>query len=97
MMRTRWMQHEEPSSRDVRDEIMRLLLSLRPGESICPSDVARAFGPKWREHLTLVREVACDLVRDGAIEITQNGQPVDIDERDIESIKGPLRLQLYRP
>jgi hypothetical protein len=41
-----------------------------------------------------VREVAVDLVRDGMIEVTQQGQVVDIEERNIETIKGPIRLRL---
>ena len=34
------------------------------------------------------------MVRDGMIEVTQRGEIVDIDERSIESIKGPIRLRL---
>jgi hypothetical protein len=93
-MKTRWMEHEEASNKDIRDEILRMLLMMKPGESICPSDAARSFGPKWRELMPTVREVAVDMVRDGAIEITQKGEPIDIDERNIESIKGPIRLRL---
>lgn len=93
-MKTRWMDHEAPSNDDIRDEILRLLMSLRTGESICPSDAARSFGSKWRQHMPLVREVAADMVRDGMIEVTQRGEVVDIDERSIESIKGPIRLRL---
>jgi len=93
-MKTRWMDYEAPSNDDIRDEILRLLMSLRTGESICPSDAARNFGSKWRQHMPLVREVAADMVRDGMIEVTQRGEIVDIDERSIESIKGPIRLRL---
>lgn len=95
-MKTRWMEHEDASNKDIRDEILRLLLTLKPGESICPTDAARAFGPRWREMMPAVREVAVDMVRDGSIEITQNGEPVDVEERDIASIKGPLRLRLAK-
>lgn len=69
---------------------------LKSGESICPSDAARSFGAKWREMMPAVREVAADLVRDGAIEVIQQGQVVDIEERNIESIKGPIRLRLAK-
>lgn len=93
-MKTRWMDHDAPSNNDIRDEILRLLMSLKKGESICPSDAARAFGSKWRQHMPLVREVAADMVRDGMIEVVQRDEVVDIDERDIESIKGPIRLRL---
>ena len=95
-MKTRWNEHEEPSSKDIRDEILRFLLMMKPGESICPSDIGRTFGSKWRELMTTVREVASDMVRDGAIEITQNGEVVDIDERKIETLKGPIRLRLAK-
>ena len=36
------------------------------------------------------------MVRDGAIEITQNGEVVDIDERNVETLKGPIRLRLAK-
>lgn len=94
MAKSRWMEHEEPSSQDVKNEILRLLWSLNKGESICPTDAARAFGPKWRQYVSLVKEVASDMSRDDLLEITQNGELVDVDERDLESIKGPLRLRL---
>jgi hypothetical protein len=58
--------------------------------------VARTFGQKWREIMPAVREVAADMVRDGSIEITQKGEPVDIEERNVESIKGPIRLRLVK-
>jgi len=93
-MKTRWMDQDAPSNNNIRDEILRLLMSLKKGESICPSDAARAFGSKWRQHMPLVREVAADMVRDGMIEVVQRDEVVDIDERDIESIKGPIRLRL---
>ena len=95
-MKTRWNEHEEPSNKDIRDEILRFLLMMRPGESVCPSDIGRAFGSKWRELMTAVREVASDMVRDGSIEITQNGEVVDIDERKIDTLKGPIRLRLAK-
>ena len=69
---------------------------MRPGESVCPSDIGRSFGSKWRELMTAVREVASDMVRDGSIEITQNGEVVDIDERKIDTLKGPIRLRLAK-
>jgi len=69
-------------------------MSLKKGESICPSDAARHFGAKWRQHMPMVREVAADMVRDGMILVTQRGEVIDIDARAIESIRGPIRLQL---
>lgn len=93
-MKTRWQDHEDPSHEDVRDEIFRLLHSLKKGESICPSDAARQFGSKWRQYMPMVREVAANMVRDGQIEITQRGEIVDVDEREVETIRGPIRLRL---
>lgn len=93
-MKTRWMEQDEPDKDDIRDEILRLLMSLKKGESICPSDAARQFGSKWRQYMTSVREVAADLARDGLIQVTQRGDVVDVDERDLESIRGPIRLRL---
>jgi hypothetical protein len=93
-MKTRWLEHDEPTNEDIRDEILRLLMTMKKGETICPSDAARQFGSKWRQHMPRVREVAADMVRDGMIEVTQRGEVVDIDEREIESIRGPIRLRL---
>jgi hypothetical protein len=95
-MKTRWMENQDASNKDIRDEILRMLLMLQSGESICPSDAARSFGSKWREIMPAVREVAADMVRDGSIEVIQKGEIVDIDQRDIESIKGPIRLRLVK-
>jgi len=95
-MKTRWNEHEEPSNKDIRDEILRSLLMMKPGDSICPTDIGRTFGSKWRGLMTTVREVAADMVRDGFIEVTQNGDVIDIEERQIDSIKGPIRLRLTR-
>ncbi len=93
-MKTRWLEHETPSNEDIRDEILRLLMSLRTGESICPSDAARCFGGSWRKYMTQVLNVAADMVRDGQLEIVQRGEVVDIDERKVEEIRGPIRLRL---
>lgn len=96
MAKTRWLDHDEPGPDDVKNEILRLLMCLKAGESICPSDAARAFGTKWRQHMPLVRDVVADMFRDELIEVTQQGAVIDLDERSIESIKGPIRLRLKR-
>ena len=93
-MKTRWMEHESASNNDIRDEIFRLLLEMRPGESICPTDAARVFGTKWRQLMPHVREVVTDMARDGAIEVTLRGDLLDVDEVDLETVKGPIRLRL---
>lgn len=95
-MKTRWQEHVDPTHEDIRDEILRLLMSLKNGESICPSDAARAFGSKWRQYMPDVREVAANMARDEQIEVTQRGEVIDVDERDLESVRGPIRLRLLR-
>jgi hypothetical protein len=72
------MEHESASNNDIRDEIFRLLMGMKPGESICPSDAARGFGSKWRQLMTHVREVVTDMARDGAIEVTLRGELIDV-------------------
>ncbi len=96
-MKTRWMKNHEPSDEDIRDEILRLLMTLRKDETICATDAARQFGSKWRQHMPQVFEVAANMVRDGMIEITQRGEIVDVDERTLEAIRGPLRIKLIPP
>lgn len=90
-MRTRWMQQEsqEPSDKEIRDEILRLLLIDSRVSSICPSDVARSLRPQWRQWMPLVMEIAAEMAKDREIEVILNGQPVDI-----EKVKGPIRLRL---
>ena len=96
MGKSRWQEHEEPTEQDIKDEILRLLLSLRPGESICPTEAARAFGPRWRQQMPTVSEVVVDMVRDELIEVSLNGEVIDVEERDLAQVKGPLRLRLLR-
>ena len=92
-MRTRWMQQEsqEPTDKEIRDEILRLLMIDSRVESICPSDVARSLRPQWRQWMPLVIEIASDMAKDREIEVLLQGQPVDI-----EKVKGPVRLRLVR-
>jgi hypothetical protein len=97
MGKTRWLDHEEPGPDDVKNEILRLLMCLKSGESICPSDAARAFGSKWRQYMPLVRDVVSDMFRDDLIDVTQQGTVIDLDERGIENIKGPIRVRLRKP
>lgn len=96
MGKTRWLDHEEPGPDDVKNEILRLLMCLKSGESICPSDAARAFGSKWRQYMPLVRDVVSDMFRDDLIDVTQQGAVIDLEERSIESIKGPIRVRLRK-
>ena len=80
--------------------ILELLSARGPGQSICPSDAARAYasgraGPKdapdlWRRYLLAVRQQALHLARQGRIRILRRGKPVDPNA----PVKGVIRLAL---
>jgi hypothetical protein len=36
------------------------------------------------------------MARDEQIEVIQRGETIDVDDRDIESIRGPIRLRLIK-
>lgn len=78
----------------ARDKILELLEQRDPGKTICPSDAARALGGDdgFRPLMDVVRAAAGDLVSDGRIEVTQHGEPVDLDRA-----KGPVRLRAVPP
>ncbi|QUW19028.1 DUF3253 domain-containing protein [Agrococcus sp. Marseille-Q4369] len=73
--------------------ILDLLARRRDGATICPSDAAKAVaGPDeadWRPQMDAARDAARRLVADGAVEVTQRGEVVDLD-----SAKGPIRIRL---
>jgi hypothetical protein len=70
--------------------ILALLARRAPGKTICPSDAARAMGGDdgFRELMPVVRDAARELVAEGRIEVTQKGEPVDL-----ETARGPIRLR----
>lgn len=73
-----------------------LLLSHRTGgDTICPSEAARAVGgpaeEDWRPLMEPARRAARRLVAAGEIEITQKGRTVDPS-----TAKGPIRLRKRR-
>jgi hypothetical protein len=73
-------------------ELAQTLLSLakarREGASFCPSEAARALAPAdWRPLMPEIRRVAARLQRDGLLNVTQAGRPVDA-----LSARGPIRL-----
>jgi Protein of unknown function (DUF3253) len=70
--------------------ILALLAQRDPGRTICPSDAARALAgdDDFRPLMDLVREAAGELVAAGRIEVTQQGEPVDL-----ERARGPIRLR----
>ena len=82
-----------PTEDDLRDAILSLLADRDPGKTICPSDAARAVGgTDFRTLMEPTRRVAASLVSEGRIEVTQQGEPVDL-----ASARGPIRLRLKRP
>jgi hypothetical protein len=75
---------------DARAAILTLLDHRAPGATICPSEAARRLGGDdgFRDYMDIVRESAAALVAEGAIEVTQGGEPVDL-----ASARGPIRLR----
>ena len=74
--------------------ILDLLARRDPGKTICPSDAARALGGDdgFRPLMPVVRDAARALVAPGAIEVTQSGEPVDLD-----TARGAIRLRAVAP
>ena len=90
---------ETPKDDPVAEMILETLDGLAPGKSISLMDAARAVaetrrrpsdGPeRWRRYMTAVRQQAVHLARQGRIEITRKGVPVDPND-----FKGVVRLRL---
>ena len=78
-----------PPPGDLRREILRQVTERGVEKSICPSEVARAYGENWQRLMSHVRNAARGLARDGLIEILRKGKPVDP-----ETMKGVIRLRL---
>lgn len=78
----------------IADVILEFTGTRGPDKSICPSDAARRLagsGGDWRTLMEDVRRVAGELAREGRIEVTQQGVPVNIEEA-----VGPVRLRTAR-
>lgn len=74
----------------LRTAILGLLSQRDPGKTICPSDAARAVaGASFRPLMPAARDAAAQLVREGVLEVTQGGDPVDPS-----TARGPIRLRL---
>jgi hypothetical protein len=84
-MRSTRDEHEQ-----ARRTIAALLAARAPGATICPSEAARrlAGDDDFRPLMPLVRAAAQTLVDDGAIEVTQRGEPVELS-----TARGPVRLR----
>jgi hypothetical protein len=69
-----------------------LLDQRRREASICPSEAARAVDPDdWRELMPAAREAAGRLAATGAVEVTQQGEVVDV-----ATARGPVRIRRPR-
>jgi hypothetical protein len=69
--------------------IVELLDQRRPDASICPSEAARAVDPQgWRDLMPAARAAAGRLASGGAVEVTQQGEVVDVT-----AARGPVRIR----
>ena len=69
-----------------------LLDQRRPEVSVCPSEAARAVDPEgWRELMPAARAAAGRLAAAGAVQVTQQGEVVDV-----ATARGPVRIRRPR-
>jgi uncharacterized protein DUF3253 len=83
---------------DVTDRLETSLLELlerrAPGATVCPSEAARQVSgapddpDAWRPLMEPARDAVRRLVADGAVEVTQRGEVVDLDDA-----RGPIRVR----
>lgn len=77
---------------EIAREIRRLLGARAPGDSICPSEVARSLQGQegeWRALMPRVRDVAKHLAGEGCLVITQRDAVLDPQM----PFRGPVRLK----
>jgi hypothetical protein len=83
---------------DVTDRLETSLLALlerrAPGATVCPSEAARQVSgapddpDAWRPLMEPARDAVRRLVADGAVEVMQRGEVVDLDDA-----RGPIRVR----
>ncbi|MEI5671806.1 MULTISPECIES: DUF3253 domain-containing protein [unclassified Nocardioides] len=74
---------------ELEQRILALLDARAADASICPSDVARDVDPDdWRPLMQPVRDAAARLAASGRVEVTQQGQVVDVT-----TARGPVRIR----
>jgi len=78
-----------PSDERIAVAILDLAQARGVDKTLCPSEVARQFGPDWRALMPDVRRVARRLAAEGRISVTQRGRVVDA-----EQARGAIRLRL---
>lgn len=84
-------QAKDPEEGRIREAITELLEKRDPGKTICPSEASRGvFGTKGneREYMDRTRDVVREMVGEGAVEVCQRGEVIDMD-----AVKGPIRLR----
>ena len=75
----------------IKDTHLQMAKQRGRNKTYCPSEVAKSvFGPEWREHMDVVREVADKLVADNKLNVLQKGLIVT---HLPTKAKGPIRLQ----
>jgi hypothetical protein len=84
----------EPTREQAEAAILDLLARRDPGKRICPSDAARVLGGDegFRPLMPRVRDAARTLVATRRVEVTQSGQPLDLD-----TARGAIRLRALGP
>lgn len=70
---------------DPRAATLTLLARRAPDATICPSEVARAIAPDWRNAIPVVHAAIDGLVRDGLVRLSWKGQPLTVRS-------GPYRI-----
>ncbi|QQP87976.1 DUF3253 domain-containing protein [Skermanella sp. TT6] len=80
----------------------RILAMIEDGGSVSPQEVAQAFykdtktpgmpADGWHKYMTAVRQQAIHLARQGRLQITRKGEPVDPN-----NFKGVVRLRKMPP
>ena len=82
-----------PSPADIEATILRLLDEAGAGQTVSPTDAARALieGGEWNVLMPAVRRAAVKLALAGRLVITRKGKPADPND-----FKGVYRLGLPR-
>lgn len=78
------------SKTDISTTILTVARQRGIEKSTCPSEIARMLFPDdWRNHMDEIIDVAIDMHKQGKVQITQKGLPIDVTH-----IKGPIRIKI---
>lgn len=83
-----------PSLKDIEQELETLVSARGVKKTICPSEVARALTSDWRVEMPRIRNVACDLARQGRVSILQRGEVIPLNQ--LQHMRGPIRISMPR-